>query len=123
MTTKTNMTVNSNQNVALTPTKPSNKVLKNSIISYRTMRLLIERDNKNGKDEKELVENEVFDANATKSNKVNTVTRSRQISQPPKWHLYYTMRALTKAELACLRPDEIGDPQYSIEGWLESIRG
>lgn len=33
------------------------------------------------------------------------------------------LRALTKAELACLRPDEIGDPQYSIEGWLESIRG
>ena len=32
------------------------------------------------------------------------------------------LQAITKAELACLRDDEIGDSQYAIEGWLASIR-
>jgi len=31
------------------------------------------------------------------------------------------LRLIKREELACLRPDEIGDPQYTIEGWLNGI--
>ena len=28
---------------------------------------------------------------------------------------------IPRGDLACLRPDEIGDPQYTLEGWLDAI--
>ena len=28
---------------------------------------------------------------------------------------------IPREDLACLRPDEIGDPQYTLEGWLDAI--
>ena len=31
------------------------------------------------------------------------------------------LRNVPRETLACLHPDEIGDPQYTIEGWLVSI--
>jgi len=31
------------------------------------------------------------------------------------------LRPIVQSELACLRADEIGDPQYTIDGWLEQI--
>lgn len=31
------------------------------------------------------------------------------------------LRTISREELACLRPDEIGDPQYTIEGWLDTL--
>ena len=33
------------------------------------------------------------------------------------------LRAITKEELACLRSDESGDSDYTVEGWLQSIQG
>jgi len=33
------------------------------------------------------------------------------------------LRAIEQSELACLRADEVGDGQYTIEGWLELISG
>lgn len=32
------------------------------------------------------------------------------------------LTALSREKLACLQADEIGDPQYTIEGWLDSIQ-
>jgi len=31
------------------------------------------------------------------------------------------LEPITPGELACLRPEEVGDPQYTIEGWLDGI--
>jgi len=31
------------------------------------------------------------------------------------------LRLISREELACLRPEEIGHPQYTLEGWLELI--
>ena len=32
------------------------------------------------------------------------------------------IRPIHRTDLACLRPEEIGDPRYTLEGWLEQIR-
>ena len=31
------------------------------------------------------------------------------------------LRMIPREDLACLRPDEIGDAQYTLEGWLDAI--
>ncbi len=33
------------------------------------------------------------------------------------------LHPIPRNELACLTPDELGDPQYTIEGWLKDITG
>ena len=33
----------------------------------------------------------------------------------------FGLHPIPRADLACLAPHEIGDPQYTIEGWLEAI--
>ena len=32
------------------------------------------------------------------------------------------IRPMHRTDLACLRPEEIGDPSYTLEGWLEQIQ-
>ena len=32
------------------------------------------------------------------------------------------IRPVHRTDLACLRPEEIGDPRYTLEGWLEQIQ-
>ena len=32
------------------------------------------------------------------------------------------IRPIHRTDLACLRPEEIGDPSYTLEGWLEQIQ-
>jgi len=31
------------------------------------------------------------------------------------------IRVVRREDLACLRPDEIGDPRYTLSGWLDAI--
>jgi hypothetical protein len=33
----------------------------------------------------------------------------------------FSLVGIAPKDLACLRPEEVGDPQYTIEGWLDEI--